>query len=404
MARTTIRSEDIADGEILVADVADDSITNAKIKSDAAIAATKLSGTLDLSSKTVTLPAASVTAHVTAFEDTPLRRDIATLALQSATVSNQAAYNLSNAFVDVYQDDTGIDAETTCDRDLTGEFMGSITNPVDTWGYDDGITIAYSIAGGYAGSFSGAELENNATNAAGWYFTGGSDATITFDLVADRTVNKFEWYSFLNQGAIKVWKFQTSPDNSTWTDMTSGNTTNMVANGASTLTTPNSGVFTAPNSAGWNGLGFDARTFRYWRFEMINPTWANTDNDASISEIKFTGTVPVANATGNYTSTTQTAQATVSKMGIVVLYKNNAGTATLNSGGDLIVSISANGGTNYQDVTLAAGGTFSTGILIAQANDITVTNTGTAPKYKVSFANQASGSKETQVHGVALLY
>ena len=49
MARTTIRSEDIADGEILVADVADDSITNAKIKSDAAIAATKLSSTLDIS-------------------------------------------------------------------------------------------------------------------------------------------------------------------------------------------------------------------------------------------------------------------------------------------------------------------------------------------------------------------
>ena len=67
MARTTIRSEDIADSEItstkiadgavVAADVADDSITNAKIKSDAAIAATKLAGTLDLSSKTVTLPA-----------------------------------------------------------------------------------------------------------------------------------------------------------------------------------------------------------------------------------------------------------------------------------------------------------------------------------------------------------
>jgi hypothetical protein len=31
-------------------------------------------------------------------------------------------------------------------------------------------------------------------------------------------------------------------------------------------------------------------------------------------------------------------------------------------------------------------------------------NTGTAPKYKIEFDNQASGTKETQVHGVALLY
>ena len=70
----------------------------------------------------------------------------------------------------------------------------------------------------------------------------------------------------------------------------------------------------------------------------------------------------------------------------------------------MIAAISANGGTNYQNVTLTAGGTFSTGVNIAVANNVTVTNTGTAPKYKISFANQALGSKEAQVHGVALLY
>ena len=117
MARTTIRSEDIADGEILVADVADDSITNAKIKSDAAIAATKLAGTLDLSSKTVTLPAASVTAHVTATDLAPVRNDIATLALHSAIADNKAAYNLSNAFIDQYEDSTGIHTTSTTSRD-----------------------------------------------------------------------------------------------------------------------------------------------------------------------------------------------------------------------------------------------------------------------------------------------
>ena len=87
-------------------------------------------------------------------------------------------------------------------------------------------------------------------------------------------------------------------------------------------------------------------------------------------------------------------------MGIVVLYKDNSGTASLNS--DLVAAVSADG-TNYANATLVAGGTFSTGIKIAAVSGVSVT-AGTTPKYKISFANQADGSKDTQVHGVALLY
>ena len=110
----------------------------------------------------------------------------------------------------------------------------------------------------------------------------------------------------------------------------------------------------------------------------------------------------IVNATGNFTSTTQTASGTVSKMSVIVMYTDNAGTATLNT--DLIVAISANGGTNYQNVTLVASNAFSGGMKIAKASEVTITNTGTAPKYRVSFANQVSTSKETRVNGVALLY
>jgi len=55
MALTKVTSGGIKDG----------TITNDDIKSDAAITAGKLSATLDLSSKTITLPSASVTAHAT---------------------------------------------------------------------------------------------------------------------------------------------------------------------------------------------------------------------------------------------------------------------------------------------------------------------------------------------------
>lgn len=106
-------------------------------------------------------------------------------------------------------------------------------------------------------------------------------------------------------------------------------------------------------------------------------------------------------ATGNFTSVSKTAPATVSKMGIVVLYKNNAGTATLNT--DLVAQVSANNGTDFTTVTLTPRGTFSSGISIAVANNVTVTS-GTSCKYKISFANQSAGVKETQVHGIGLLY
>jgi len=65
MALTKVTSGGITDSAITSAKINDGAITNDDIKSDAAITAGKLSATLDLSSKTVTLPAASVTAHAT---------------------------------------------------------------------------------------------------------------------------------------------------------------------------------------------------------------------------------------------------------------------------------------------------------------------------------------------------
>ena len=108
------------------------------------------------------------------------------------------------------------------------------------------------------------------------------------------------------------------------------------------------------------------------------------------------------NATGSYQSVTINAAATTSKMGVVITYTDHAGTATLNT--DLKVFLSANNGTNYTQVTLVALPNFATGVKMAKANDVTISNTGTQLKYKVEFANQASGSKETRVTGVSLQY
>ena len=108
-----------------------------------------------------------------------------------------------------------------------------------------------------------------------------------------------------------------------------------------------------------------------------------------------------SNATGSYESTAQTANASVNKISGVVTYTNASGTNTLNT--DIVLQVSANNGSNWSNATLTAAGSFSSGVLQAVTNDISVT-AGTQLKYKISFANQASGSKVARINGVSLSY
>ena len=128
-------------------------------------------------------------------------------------------------------------------------------------------------------------------------------------------------------------------------------------------------------------------------FSLRNSSGVNSSGTFQIS---------AANATGSYQSVTINAAATTSKMGVVITYTDHVGTATLNT--DLKVFLSADNGTNYTQVTLVAQPNFATGVKLAKANDVTISNTGTQLKYKVEFANQATGSKETRVNGVSLQY
>ena len=73
-------------------------------------------------------------------------------------------------------------------------------------------------------------------------------------------------------------------------------------------------------------------------------------------------------------------------MGVIVTYIDHSGTATLNT--DFKVFLSADNGSNFTQVTLAAMPLFATGVKMAKANDVTISNTGTQLKWKVEFANQ----------------
>jgi hypothetical protein len=87
-----------------------------------------------------------------------------------------------------------------------------------------------------------------------------------------------------------------------------------------------------------------------------------------------------------------------------MLIENYAGTATLNT--DLKAYVSRNGGTGWDQVTLADKGSWGTNKKILVANNVAFSNSasGTDMRYKIEWANQASGSKETRVHATSLAW
>ena len=439
MARTTIRTEDITASEVTTAKMATDP-TNADNLASGSVPAARLGN----------VPA-----------DTGLQNDIATLALHSAVQNNQAAFNLSNAFVDQFEDSSGLDVLTDCAR--TDEYISSISpggNDSNTLMLiasnttDGSTTFTDTSLGGSTHSISrgGSTVHSTAQKKFGtssiyidghddnlntsadsdfdfgtgdftidaWIYPNGDQQYGSILAAMDSTQQSTSWnFGYSNTvNEFQMWGEGDSTfdgnDGSavalaTWTHIAFvkyGTNATQYINGVSSIT--------ATPTTTWNTTASTA---------YIGPRYSNHLGeaayylDAYLDEIRMSDVARwtadfdpptaayseyIANATANYTSTTETASATVSKMGIVVLYKNAYGTATLDT--DLVAQVSANGGTNYTSAPLTAAGTFSTGINIAVSNDITISNTGTTPKYKISFANQALASKETQIHGVALLY
>jgi hypothetical protein len=108
-----------------------------------------------------------------------------------------------------------------------------------------------------------------------------------------------------------------------------------------------------------------------------------------------------SNATGNFISNTITAPSSVNKIGAIITYQDALGTNSLNT--DIVLQLSADGGSNFTTATMTPLPDFSTGIKMAVANDLTIGTAGTSLKYKISFANQ-SASKEARIRGVSLQY
>ena len=139
IAATSIDNEHLADDAVGADELAADAVVNASIAVGADIAGAKLAdnavgpnqlaGTLDLSTKTVTLPAASVTAHVTQYNDDIVQSNIAMLGFKVAAANDLAKYSLVDQIIDEYEDASGIDAGASTNETLaSGAYSGQTTS------------------------------------------------------------------------------------------------------------------------------------------------------------------------------------------------------------------------------------------------------------------------------------
>ena len=404
------------------------------------------------------VPASAVQQHATSFDDNKIVNDISTLALRQASDGNRSAYNTNSQFVDVFQDSTGIDTTTNTSRN-SNEYVASVQSSTDSavklliTGNGTGQTIVDSL-GNHTVTVNGGATWSTAQKKFGTssiYFDGGGDyleIPDSNDWYLGNSGNGWTFETFFKSlsntaGAIYQQGINSSNGNPRHHLFKNSDTSlyfyDYTADVSFSQTVPSfetdfrhiALVFDDTNNQiqmAIDGTWIGSATSFSSPSNNSNPLKIGRGQDSSgntryiegyLDGIKITarnvytlGTnfTPPSNklddqiltisSTGNFTSTNVTAPSSVSSMGAIITYQDNAGTNALNT--DIVLQLSADGGSNYSTATLVAMPDFSTGIKMAKVNDLSVT-AGTSLKYKISFANQ-SLSKEARIRGVSLQY
>jgi len=422
MARTTIRSEDIADSEItsakiavdtvVAADIAAGSVGTSELAADAvtaseiaagAVGATEIASTFDISSKTVTLPAVSVTAHVTATDLKQVENNIALLGFYRAIDNNKAVYEMQDLVIDNFEDATGVTSSTNGSREATGEYYS--LQGAGTFGYGDAITIDWDgfAAGGSLYNPNPTDgLENNSTSYNAANVSGFSNWQIRADLGAAYNVTGWETYYSQANGMQATGRaaYSTSAYSaSTWND---GTAITVSANGltASTgIASVSGSTINTNNGSGWKKVTWNGITARYFSMETLTTQAGNGYHYAE--EVKIYHQSPT-NATGDLISTTTTAKAVPTKCSGLIMIENAGGTATLNTDIKMYGSRDAS---TYTQGTLVDEATWGTNKKVIAFNDLDISGqpSGTSMRWKIEWANQAT-DKNTRIHGVALMW
>ena len=407
-------------------------IRNTAIDLDAAeipnISASKItSGTMDaarIGSGTFAdarIASSNVSQHATSFDDNKIVNDISTIALRQATNENAIAYNTNSSFVDVFQDSSGIASFTASIRDAN-EYISTVSGSQYV---RQNITALTSSGGNIGGDLNitktrdaveGSTTDVNSYNAFAYTTNSSVSGYVIADLGASYSISQLIIGKNRGHGDARSIKMryhatQTDPQ-ANGTDINFTNATSTIYSyKGSSASSSNLSNFSSSGTADWTDIGTNADgvvckvngftpfTARYISYKFGSADFH--DNNAGWSEFDIYKNTISANATGNFISNTITAPSSVSSMGAIITYQDQTGTNALNT--DIVLQLSADGGSNYSTATLTALPDFSTGIKMAKVNDLAVT-AGTQLKYKLSFANQASGSKEARIRGVSLQY
>ena len=392
-------------------------------------------GKFDGTKLTGDIPEANLSANAPAFDDNKIVNDISTLALKEATTANRAASNTNSQYVDVFQDSTGYTNGANTLR-ASSEYVSTLSSTTttldlgthytvgDTIGgasHDDGNNTFTSTATG-SGAFN-IKDENSNNGVQGWQAGDVYVCTVTCQQVGQGSGPNFfpmgvtinqqmdAYYhgsgSYTDQARCNNNSFGGSAnvDDTLVTTITLGTAGAASVTGADiTMTTVRNIGGTITNASNTdryvNGSNFDSATLTANGLYFFHSAWKDSGNNWRVHHT-IDRTQSTVNATGNFFCPAITAGSSTSKMGCVITYQDNAGTNVLNT--DIVLQLSADNGSNFSTATLTALPDFSSGIKMAKVNDLAVT-AGTQLKYKILFANQASGSKEARIRGVSLNY
>ena len=385
----------------------------------------------------------------------PIKSDITALALREATNESSAAFNLPNSFIETFTDDTNLGTQTSGDRssgywatvilgnafttDSNTKFLlqSNTTNGSTTFTDESATGLTITVAGNT--QHVTAQAKNGTSSI---YFDGSGDQLYTSDggstiedlntgdfcvemwLRKDSTFTysnhntfyigtgyQWEWASsnlgFYNYQAFGDWTHtneSSAASSDAWHHYASvrqSNTHRFYVDGTQVDT--NSGSTTTDFTDGVIRLGYHtsdaSRYFKGW-IDSVRVSNVNRYPD----DTGFTApTGNIASATGTLIQSANTVGSAKTKVGGTMLYKDNAGTATI--GTDLKIYFTCNGGTNWTEAASynAITPVYSSGIKQVRLGETTCTS-GTDVRYKAVWANQAASSKETQLHGIGVNY
>ena len=439
--------------------IEDAAVTDAKIATG--IDATKLTGTI----ADARISEGSVTQHVTATDLTPIRQDIAMLALYNAVSDNRAAYNLPYSFIDQFEDDTGTTTRTDVSND--DEYFASVYSTSGLMTSDAQTSLLIQSNSQANGSSTFTDLSSNGftigkqglpvhstakaiIGTSSILFNGSSGLNIVWDAALQYDADF----------TIEFWL--NSPDGTTGDRCISHHPDHHTSNGGQWFirTTSNDSAFFNFKDVGYAASGSDSLSDANWHhvafqregsnirgfIDGINRIDASGVSTATTGDrqrmaigyhytatsefvtnltymdqiriskgvARYPGTTTftppqdssTTNATGTLISDTQTAPSAITKMSGVILLKDG-GSSTTTLGTHLTISFSATNGTGDDWVNAASytavTAPFSTGVTMIKLGETTVPS-GTSPTIRAVWASQTDGGYESQLHGWAMNY